>query len=360
MAAKFGSLRVLVGLALLAACGDSSGQGPGSAGSPDGGAPIHPGDAAASAGDGASAAQLEAGGAVADATSATGADAALTTDAATACAAYGKAYCEQYAACAALTFTALAYGSVDECETRILPLCMAELSAPGTARTVSVTAACGAGVAADSCADFLLTTPAACRGVGSLANGEGCEFDSQCQSTHCATPNNAWCGQCASRIAAGSPCEDDPPGCDYGLICPNSQLCTAPAQTNEACSDSTFCAPPDVCLQGICSAPIALGAACGDSPDCAGAASCLSSSNASTKTCTAVNYAAQANAACDYSSTYCIAPLGCFRVTDGGGTDTCLPMMADGKPCASGTQCEQPSLCISGTCTNVVDAASCH
>ncbi len=364
MAKTLGSLRFLVALGMafapVAACGGSSGQSPPSAGAPDGSTQMPLGDAAPSAADALSSAMPEAGAAVPDAMSPGGADAALTTDPGTACAGYAKAYCERYAACQPKVFQGLAYGTVADCETRILPYCMAEISAPGSARTASVTAACGAAVAAESCEDFLLETPPACRGVGTLANGAGCEFDSQCQSTRCATTSDAWCGKCAPRIAAGGECVNDPLGCDYGLLCPNSQVCTAPLQVNAPCTDSSFCAPSDVCMQGICDPLLAMGVTCSDSTQCALSSSCvLGSSTAVDRTCTAPTYATQVGAFCDYSSTYCTPPLTCVRVTDGGTTSVCQPATPDGQPCASGAQCEQPSMCVSGICTNVVDATSC-
>jgi hypothetical protein len=63
MATKLGSRHILAGLALIAACGDSSGQAPLPGGSLDGSTPTHLGDAAPSAPDGASPASPEADGA---------------------------------------------------------------------------------------------------------------------------------------------------------------------------------------------------------------------------------------------------------------------------------------------------------
>jgi hypothetical protein len=230
--------------------------------------------------------------------------------------------------------------------------------------------ACVDAVAAASC-DLTDRTarvvPEACTQVftGKLAEGATCGFSSECQSLDCMVPtcNSACClgtcgpatptanigescatsdcvddafcdatDTCRALLAAGSSC-NDPSQCQYGLGCvgltpgtPGS--CGALPKIGEACPDQTCSEAGAVCnTAGTCVAVGLPGAPCTLDLDCSSYFHCDATQHCAPYPTTGM----ACNGQCSDNS-WCNAPAG---QTSG----TCDPLLPDGQPCATGTEC---------------------
>jgi hypothetical protein len=322
-----------------------------------GGAPNtagNPGDASTEA----PTAALEAG---SDAPTGAAADAPIDladAGAEAACSSYLAAYCTKLQSCDPVDFYGLFFGTVAQCESRLTPSCLARIAAPGTAATPAAVPACGQATSGEDCAAFLTgPPPGPCIWSGSLANGTHCEFDAQCESTHCASGTDTWCGVCQPRAAVGQSCLSA--SCQYGLVClaAGGSTCAQPVAQGGPCDTRDQCVLPLTCAQGTCSPRAPIGESCAAGLDCALGAYCERDSGL----CAALSYGAAGDPCEEGAGRLCSAGTGC---RDSAGTPspsgTCVALAADGLPCVSSADCLVPSRCVGTRCTPAVPAASCQ
>lgn len=246
----------------------------------------------------------------------------------------------------------LLYGDVAKCTERTELGCNEQIGAPGSNINSAKIAACGNAWSSASCESLTIESPEACNVPGSLADGEPCQFNSQCTSDNCriSTATSA-CGTCAPRSAAGGSCNeangnDD---CQDNLVCA-AGVCATPVAAGGACTDSGQCASNLICKSGTCAVPDGAGAACTPG-SCDFLKGLLCDPVAST--CKSIQFA-QAGEACGLISGNLVACAG--QGTCNGATQTtpgtCAPAAADGAACNAdnGPNCVDPAACINGSC----------
>jgi hypothetical protein len=312
---------------------------------------------------------------------------------ATACHERATASCALRDTCSAGHGVAARYGDSATCVGREAQACVTNAAAPGTKVTASTITACATALPDQTCTDFLddLLVAACVPPVGARANGEPCGANGQCQSTYCALPKGAACGQCADLPvqgaacvntgevvrgftclaatstwaalgASGGPCGPDTP-CQAGLACvgaSGSATCQAQGTTLGSSCDSRRESAPDCdrtlglsCTghtNGQCAALgyAAAGAPCGRvsaSPDggtsdggvgftavaCTGGAVCVIPAGTFTGTC--VGPAAE-GAACDTDTgPPCLAPARCVGTVSDAGTTSGTCQLLDPAAC---------------------------
>lgn len=344
-----------VASALAAGCGstagsDAGGAGQSSAGSSAGGAAAGSSTAGEpSAGSGGNPSAGSGGGSASEVT--------------LSCAAYASTRCARYQQCLPFSF-GLKYGSLADCESSTEQSCPLEVAAPGTSRTAAALRACAAASMAQTCSEWLTSTPAACSAPGTNANGAACEYDSQCSTTYCHRAADGWCGKCEARTPVGGHCDPHEGACTDGSNCGHSCTeagpcpkdeanwhCLSPKQENEACPFGSECRSDLYCVSGVCRKALALGEPCGDDVVLC-APELLCSSGANGRTCKMASYAVL-GAACNVSEAqFCNASGTC---SDGNGqavsgAGTCKSAAAPGQPCASGctaaAKCSAASICV--------------
>jgi hypothetical protein len=250
-------------------------------------------------------------------------------------------------------------------------MCMAELASDGTGKSPDIAHECAGALPTMSCQSWLQgAMPSACTPSGTLDDGEGCAFDTQCSGGFCSVSAGDSCGTCAELPAAGDPCFDA--GCGPNMTCAADGTCEPFVAVGGACDKTKHgCAPNSWCViasgaqSGTCQASgMELGAPCDSkkhtAPGCDFNDGLYCS--ATTQKCVAIDYA-EPGAACgpsDHSgsSTWCLA-ANCIA-------STCVALAKDGEPCDldSGLNCVSPERCVvagsgtSGVC-EIPDAASC-
>ncbi len=303
-----------------------------------------------------------------------------------ACTDLAAARCAQRASCTNMTSVTHVYGDMNSCLTREKLNCTNAMAAKATGATPDRAEQCVTALANESCSDYFAgNTPAACVNMGTLTDGTACAFAGQCSSTYCTNLANAACGTCGQPVGSGGDCSNGAT-CARGLLCvttPGSMgmamSCQAEGTQGASCSRAMPCAAGFNCvgstggamgMPGTCMAAVATaGAACDPTlktgPACDRAKGLFC--NATSKTCTAVNYAA-AGASCGLGSdgnyTDCAAGL-CYGAS-GTTMGTCKGDAPDGAACdtANGPGCIAPAKCVtasgstSGTCT-LPDATKC-
>ncbi len=310
------------------------------------------------------------------ASDAAGTDAGVdgAADPVAACAAYATARCEKFDGCTANLYSREHFDSAATCAERGALGCMTALAAADTAATPSFFASCAEAIAAASCADFVdgTTTPQACAALaGARANGRGCAFNAQCQSTWCSTSRGDACGTCELRPAAGAACSADADCGGRGMLCAKAGMCAVPVATAGACDDARPCGVGLTCVGKIGTNP----GACQPEATTAGAACDL-------KKAKGAGCQAELGLHCGPDD-HCVAdalvapPAACGRLVDadsgaadggdaGPGTFTvarclggaacaptgmCIAPAADGAACdrVNGPSCLAPARCVSAT-----------
>lgn len=307
-----------------------------------------------------------------------------------ACTDLAAARCAQRATCTNNTGITRAYGDMTTCLAREKLSCTNALAAKGTGNSPDRAEQCATALATASCADYFAgNAPAACINTGTFADATSCAFGGQCSSTYCTGTATAACGTCGQPLASGADCSNGGT-CARGETCfttPGSNgtaaTCIVEGAQGASCSRTMPCATGLSCvgatnggnpMPGTCMpAGATVGAPC--DPLSRTAAACDRSKglwcNATSKTCTAVVYAAN-GASCgvgtDGNLTDCSGGV-CYGATLGGTTPiagTCKADAADGAACdtANGPGCTLPARCVTaagstaGTCT-LPDATRC-
>jgi hypothetical protein len=176
-----------------------------------------------------------------------------------ACTAEAQAICTLRSGCSMTYLIDRTYADSSACETRTALSCVASLSAPGTAQSVSRVQACTSAYPSEACTDYLDGNPtSACvPPAGTGQTGAPCAFSGQCASTFCAVSQYQVCGTCQPLPQAGAACQ-------VAADCGRNLGCAVPTNaTTGTCS--TYAAQGGACLTGkqLCAA----GLACvGDDP----------------------------------------------------------------------------------------------
>ena len=302
------------------------------------------------------------------------------TSAATACTDLATARCNQRSMCSNATGITKVYGDMTTCLAREKLACSDALAAKDTGNTPARVEQCVAALATESCADwFAGNAPAACVNTGTLADGAACAFAGQCGSTYCTGLTDAACGSCGQPLATGADCSNGGT-CARGQTCytatgaNGSTTCVVEGAAGASCTRAAPCATGLSCVgvlamggSGTCMAAVTTpGAAC--DPTARMAPGCDRSiglfCNATSKTCTAVTFAAN-GAACGVGSdgnlVDCAAGV-CYGSIIAGPNPTmgaCKADAPDGAACdtANGPGCIAPARCVTtagsttGTCT---------
>jgi hypothetical protein len=114
----------------------------------------------------------------------------------------------------------------------------------------SKTQACLDEIAAGGCNFLIERAPASCEKalVGTLAEGEDCELDEECEGEQYCKVAAACPGKCASLEQAGGLCSGSG-DCVSGLTCGETGRCVAPAKAGEDCKQGEpDCTPGYICL----------------------------------------------------------------------------------------------------------------
>jgi hypothetical protein len=294
--------------------------------------------------------------------SGTAADAAEVRNELTACRAYIGAQCKKDIAC-----TPGAAGAEDRC-LAYLDLCPDFYFSPGSTRTIDGLFQCASEIEAMACDAYLGgERPAAC-GPGTRKPGEGCRFNSQCESQRCGTNLvTGTCGTCIAVAKTGDPCGGEVQ-CDYNAYCDSSNRCVAFTSSGglgvgavcdnqgRSCRAGLGCvAPSPGATEGTCAELPGPGASCKPSvgfafPLCATGAFCKPAGDGGTGTCTAALPNGQP---CGDPSPYpgdvcregvCVPP-------SGGGTPTCSPYSEPNESCTPPRQCNaKTAYCVDNVC----------
>lgn len=189
------------------------------------------------------------------------------------CDAFAEAHCSWFTRCPHGQYgAAMPYGP--NCRAEFRAICETSFGLPGQTATAADVVACAQAVVDAPCGCSSENIPqclALRTAVGTLADGEACQADSQCQS--------AWCsaGTCAARTAAGSACDATRP-CEQGHTCDGT--CVPKGSCNAGCKTNAECEEPLTCIGGSCRPRLTMGSTCYDSKswnfsdDCPGYAYC--------------------------------------------------------------------------------------
>jgi hypothetical protein len=269
-----------------------------------------------------------------------------------ACDSYTKTVCDKLNECAPIDLATI-YGDLNTCVARTKLLCLAQLAVPNTSTNVDRLVACASEGKSQSCAEVARdkVKPTCRTAPGTLADGEGCNFDEQCVSTYCKTISGTGCGKCTKRQDVGAICVNDGE-CAAGAVCAQGK-CVLPADQLESCGSEKPCAGQLNCIAQKCAEPLPLEADCSMTGSlCVGGAYCEGSSNRCKLI--AVEQGGQLCGAPQGKIVYCKASGFCSYKPGA----TCLPASADGAGCddLSGPRCLPPARCAAGTCKLPQDA----
>ena len=287
-----------------------------------------------------------------------------------ACTDYSTALCAKMDECR-FNYTTNTYQNVGTCIAEQVSSCLAAQASPGDGNTAEATEACAVALPAATCDDYLQNNLSMCpQHSGTLENGSGCYYNSQCQTGFCALTAGVACGACAPQPQPGDECLDQ--GCARDQTCSPQKLCEPYVATGGVCDKLTqICVPEDVCViasgatTGTCQALVTTqGAPCDPKhqtgPSCASNAGLYCSSSS---ICVPIAYV-QPGEACGVQEggmddNVCTNASGCFASTcvananPGEVCDTAL-----GPNCFAGSRCVTDGVGTAGTCT-VVDASTC-
>jgi hypothetical protein len=288
------------------------------------------------------------------------------------CSAYAQSYCSRFLACASVRFH-VSYGTLDTCERRIAEFCPFEFNAIEAKLTPRFLGNCAQAISGQSCSEWLTSIPPACVSLGTLTDGAGCEYDSQCQSGFCSRATLSWCGVCRTRFKLGETCDPHQRSCEMGLLCAGycqatdagtcasvSWKCAAPGGEGNTCVAAEECARGLICLQGKCETPSQAQQTCRATSDCDATKDLYCIASGGGNICAAVSYASTGQA-CDYpNGVICSTQGSCLGPTGASASQgTCGPIANDGQSCDSLRPCLPPVLCVSGVCRGPVPPSSC-
>lgn len=293
-----------------------------------------------------------------------------SSDAAEACGALADAYCTRVAACAPVFVTAT-FGDLDACKTRMALSCEPIVGAPGAGSTASVLSACAGALGSVACGDLLTNgTADACKPHGgSIANGNACGDDWQCQSGRCKKDPSSGCGTCGPRASSGGTCASNA-DCQFGLVCAaGTKTCVALAPIGSSCDGGHPCAIGASCVgassgsSGTCRATAEAGAACDPQAKNAPGCDLLQGlyCDPTSKTCRTIAFAG-AGGTCGYANgAFTTCRDGAVCKVGSGDTGACIAPAADGASCdaSNGPGCLAGAACIGGIC-RLEDPASCR
>jgi hypothetical protein len=280
-----------------------------------------------------------------------------------ACASSASTRCDKIDSCGGGIGILRAYGDRTACLARQVTSCLGSQSAPYTGTTPSIALACAAATSAEACDDYYATvTPTVCIVRGMLADGRGCAFNGQCNSTYCNIPRGSACGTCGSPPAAGDDCSSIP--CGRGTVCLEPAFkCQTPIALGSACALDETCGPGRSCVgatsttKGTCMDEQAmLGAAC-DSR-LRNMSRCNADlglyCNGSPGMCVMVSYATDAGASCGRTDGgYASCGAGGACIGDAG-SSVCQSPAADDGACdlVNGPPCFFPARCVTNAGSN--------
>jgi hypothetical protein len=285
---------------------------------------------------------------------------ALEQGAATACIAYATAVCRRQAECS---------GFNDRCLETAAGECPDLVFSPGATRTVEGLLACAKDYATWPCDDVKSNVLPPCVTPGTRAQGEPCDFPSQCKSRQCET--HGGCGQCAKTVDIGESCAAPDVACAGTSSCGASGIClpmTGPLYfAGQPCTVDWPCESDYYC-QGVCLPLPKIGESCEALGDCVYGAYCGPDGS-----CLAVPGVGEP---CGFARAgkpnayYCEPGLGC-NVDPSSMTGTCLALPQLGEPClltgdSAGNQACDPALHCDdaqspGTCIAIGAAGTtCH
>lgn len=201
--------------------------------------------------------------------------------------------------------------------------------------------ACLDEVAGSSCDLLSQRAPESCETtmVGTVAEGEDCELDEECEGEQYCKMSDACPGKCASLEQAGATCSGDG-DCVSGLTCGQTGRCVAPAQAGEACKQGE--------------------------PDCVAGYICLGDSEAEKTpgTCIEIEsaFAGAAGDDCALATNLCSTGLVCEIESITPVSGNCIAKVSTGDDCRAAfpDQCPDDEYCMlnddpldpfAGTCT---------
>jgi hypothetical protein len=287
--------------------------------------------------------------------------------------------CGALARCGGAAFE-LQFASEADCNNQFSRLCELETGAPGSGMGAEYLAACGAAYG-ESCDDLRYGQIAECETPkGSLPDGSGCAFDSQCASGFCFEPfANGGCGWCFTQITVGEgeacggydPTTGAPIECGSGLECEDSlsgvgSICVVPGALGAACGGETQrCNEGLVCKNSKCEKGGQAGATCTSVGDCDlfGSFTC----NPLTNQCQPLEIAdgGQPCGLIEGTVTLCRENADCVGLSPVQTQGTCALLIPEGQACEYGDGCQGLSQCTAttpdnpGTCSEP-DPSACH
>ena len=216
-------------------------------------------------------------------------------------------------------------------------------------------ASCLDSISSRACEDIDAPDPESCdkAALGSVARGEDCTTDIECEGDSICDFSNSCPGVCAGRLNAGEACSGDDQ-CKDNLTCStDTDQCVEPALAGEDCEG-------------------------GVAPVCADALFCVGDDEESSTpgTCKPVAevFSAQTGEACDLDEgPYCVEGAACVvdELTEDGATFQCVKVAGNGEACLLGAPnpCEPGLRCaglditsdppvIEGTCAPTLSAGA--
>ena len=296
-----------------------------------------------------------------------GADGGGNLTIAEACSMLGQTECAKRQSCSNGANIKRVFGDMNTCVARETLLCTDALHAPGTGNSPALIQTCIADYAGLACNDYFDGKfPASCTPAGSVATGQPCGFNGQCQTAYCGSLAHAICGSCAPSPVPGDSCASS--ACDHGQTCVDSTMtCEANGILNSPCGGGVQCGSglqcstpsttvDDAGTGGTCQHAISqVGAACGGSmPGCDGSLGLYCGGTNGSKMCLATLFATDGQPCGALSSTtftQCLAGS-CFSstgtVSGAGATGTCKADVTEGAACdyMLGPFCQMPSRCV--------------
>lgn len=260
-----------------------------------------------------------------------------------ACKDYGAAQCAALFRCNPFEGTHT-YGDTATCAVSQAAVCHSHSLDKGYARA---SAACAAGLAAQSCDAFLQgATASGCQGT--LAADATCTDSEQCATGHCGKPAGSPCGKCDSP-SEGSACTRAS-DCAFDQYCKkDSGACVVNAKKGEpclgrSCGVNLECAGANTCVdQGK------EGDTCGQD----GSVSCGIGLTCSGGTCKANTFVDAGGTTDHDKGVYCKG-----RYADDTNT-TCAPDLKEGQACEdNGPRCVDGYLCSDAVCKLIQPNAS--
>lgn len=279
-----------------------------------------------------------------------------------ACDDYAEAICTRGETCNQAFFQ-LTLGSQGLCRARWKQLCELALTAPGTGARAANLGGCANAIRAASCQSLAVNDVPGCVAPGQRANGAGCLYDAQCQSTFCKlaleTGQGARCGTCAALSQPADDCSTTT--CSRGFVCARGR-CLKPVAENGSCADELPCELGLGCV-GVATfrclkQGATVGAPCesnrGTKPDCAVDQGLWC--NDAVGTCQKLTYLAP-DAGCGQPGAICTAGGECEKDASGTGArcnapaleaEACRTLARQATVSHSTPQCLFPAACSAG------------